>query len=64
LTESNIKSGFQATGIWPLNAQAVNQYMQSSIQFIAADPTHENEDTDNDEEEDNNMAKMSRVAVP
>ena len=31
LTESNIKSGFQATGIWPLNARAMNQYMQPSV---------------------------------
>ena len=57
MSENNIKSGFQATGIWPLNAQAVNQYMQPSVQFIVADPIHENEDTDNDEEEDNNMAQ-------
>jgi hypothetical protein len=57
LTESNIRSGFRATGISPLNARAVDQYMQSSVQFIVVDPGHENDDTDDDEEHDNNMAE-------
>jgi hypothetical protein len=56
LIESNIWSGFRATGIWPLNAQAVNQYMQPFVQFIQTNLAHdENEDTDDNREEGNNM---------
>jgi hypothetical protein len=58
LTESNIKSGFRAIGIWPLNIQAINQYMQPSIQFIQPDVanSHDEHSTDN-EERDSNMHK-------
>jgi hypothetical protein len=45
LIESNIMSGFRATGIWPLNKEAVSQYMQPSEQFV---PANQNNDIDDE----------------
>jgi hypothetical protein len=55
LTESNIKVGFQSTGIWPFNSGAVNQYMTPSQQFIQANNIDNDEDTDVEEELDTTM---------
>jgi hypothetical protein len=46
-------SGFRATGIWPLNREAINQYMQPSIQFVQVDLTHT--DDEHNEERNNCM---------
>jgi hypothetical protein len=54
LTETNIKSGFRATGIWPFDREAVNQYMQPFVQFVQADPAHIDDKHSEDDEERNN----------
>jgi hypothetical protein len=67
LTENNIRSGFWATRIRPLNKDVINQYMLPSVQFVPAN--HSEDDKGNDssmEEEDqgtNDHAEESGMGV-
>jgi hypothetical protein len=49
LTKNNIQAGFRSTGIWPLNSEAVNEYMVPSQQFLLVE---NNDDIDTEEEEE------------
>jgi hypothetical protein len=52
LTENNIRSGFWAIGIWPLNKDVVNQYMLPSVQFVPANHSEDEEGDDSSMEEE------------
>jgi hypothetical protein len=53
LTESNIRNGFRATGIWPLNKDAINHHMLPSARFIQANPGNIDNGQSEDDEGDN-----------
>jgi hypothetical protein len=58
LTSANIKSGFKVTGIYPLNAHAVDKYFGPSEGFVTARPEEFGGDLDSSSEDDTNYANL------
>jgi hypothetical protein len=62
LTSANIKSGFKVTGIYPLNAHAVDKLFGPSEGFVAAKPEEFGGDSDCSSEDDTNYANLLQEA--
>lgn len=62
LTSANIKSGFKVTGIYPLNAHAVDKHFSPSEGFVAARPEEFGGDSDCSSEDDTNYADLLQEA--